>query len=45
MKAMALTEVGRPLEPIERDDPVPGPREARLRILACGVCRTDLHVV
>ena len=45
MKAMALTEVGRPLEPVERDDPVPGAGEARLRILACGVCRTDLHVV
>ena len=45
MKAMALTEVGRPLEAIERDDPTPGPGEARLRILACGVCRTDLHVV
>ena len=45
MKAMALTEVGRPLEAVERDDPVPGPGEARLRVLACGVCRTDLHVV
>jgi propanol-preferring alcohol dehydrogenase len=45
MKAMALTAVGRPLEPEERDDPAPGPGEARLRILACGVCRTDLHVV
>ena len=44
MKAMALTEVGRPLEAVERDDPRPGPGEARLRILACGVCRTDLHV-
>ena len=45
MKAMALTEIGRPLEAIERDDPLPGPGEAWLRILACGVCRTDLHVV
>ena len=45
MQAMALTEVGRPLSPIERDDPVPGRGEARLRVLACGVCRTDLHVV
>jgi alcohol dehydrogenase, propanol-preferring len=23
----------------------PGPGEARLKVLACGVCRTDLHVV
>jgi propanol-preferring alcohol dehydrogenase len=45
MKAMALTEVGRPLQAVERDDPVPGPGEARLKVLACGVCRTDLHVV
>ena len=45
MKAMALTGIGRPLEAVERDDPRPGPGEARLRVLACGVCRTDLHVV
>ncbi len=45
MKAMALTEVGRPLVAVERDDPLPGAGEARLKILACGVCRTDLHVV
>jgi len=25
--------------------PIPGPREIRLRVLACGVCRTDLHVL
>jgi propanol-preferring alcohol dehydrogenase len=45
MKAMALVEVGRPLQAIERPDPEPGAGEARLRVLACGVCRTDLHVV
>jgi len=45
MKAMTLVEVGRPLRPTERPDPVPGPGEARLKVLACGVCRTDLHVV
>jgi propanol-preferring alcohol dehydrogenase len=45
MKAMALVEVGRPLQEIERPDPEPGPGEARLKVLACGVCRTDLHVV
>lgn len=27
------------------DDPEPGPGEVRLRVRACGVCRTDLHVV
>jgi propanol-preferring alcohol dehydrogenase len=45
MKAMVLQEVGRPLAPVERPDPDPGPGEVRVRVLACGVCRTDLHVV
>ena len=29
----------------ERPDPAPGPGQIRLRVEACGVCRTDLHVV
>lgn len=29
---------------VERSDPVPGPGEVRVRVSACGVCRTDLHV-
>ena len=29
----------------ERPDPTPGPGEILLRVEACGVCRTDLHVV
>lgn len=45
MKAMALVHTGHALQSVERPDPEPGPREVRLRILACGVCRTDLHVV
>jgi propanol-preferring alcohol dehydrogenase len=28
----------------ERPDPVPGPRQARVRVSCCGVCRTDLHL-
>ena len=35
----------RPLVHREIDDPVPGPSEILVRIAACGVCRTDLHVV
>lgn len=35
---------GGPLRLVERDPPVPGPGEVRVRVLACGVCRTDLHV-
>src|SRR5439155_17801223 len=29
---------------VERPAPVPGPRELRVRVSVCGVCRTDLHV-
>jgi propanol-preferring alcohol dehydrogenase len=35
---------GSPLVPTERPDPEPGPGEVRLRVTACGVCRTDLHL-
>lgn len=42
---MALYTPGELLRPIDRPDPVPGPGEVRLRVRACGVCRTDLHVV
>jgi len=34
----------RPLVSGERDDPTPGPGEIRVRVLTCGVCRTDLHL-
>jgi propanol-preferring alcohol dehydrogenase len=33
-----------PLELVERETPEPGPGEVRVRVHACGVCRTDLHV-
>jgi alcohol dehydrogenase, propanol-preferring len=33
-----------PLRAIERDVPEPGPAEVRVRVRACGVCRTDLHL-
>jgi alcohol dehydrogenase, propanol-preferring len=42
---MTLARPGAPLFLRERARPEPGPRELRLRVLACGVCRTDLHVV
>ena len=35
----------RPLQVVDAPDPTPGPGYALLRILACGVCRTDLHIV
>ena len=42
---MALVRQPGELEPVERPDPQPGPGEVRLRVAACGVCRTDLHIV
>jgi len=35
----------RPLELSRLPDPVPGPGEILVRVRACGICRTDLHVV
>ncbi|MEL1265941.1 zinc-dependent alcohol dehydrogenase family protein [Pseudoxanthomonas putridarboris] len=45
MHAMLLSRVGHPLEAIERATPMPGAGEVLVRVEACGVCRTDLHVV
>lgn len=45
MKAMVLEEIGRRLRLIERTLPDPIAGELRIRIEACAVCRTDLHVV
>lgn len=45
MRAMTLEAVRRPLVLRWQDDPEPGRGEVRLRVEACGVCRTDLHVV
>lgn len=33
-----------PLRLLDRAEPVPGPREVRIRVQVCGVCRTDLHL-
>ncbi|MGQ0483190.1 MAG: zinc-dependent alcohol dehydrogenase family protein [Pseudonocardia sp.] len=35
---------GGPLRLVDRPVPRPGPGEVRVRVLACGVCRTDLHL-
>jgi alcohol dehydrogenase, propanol-preferring len=45
MRAMAFEGVGRPLRPLERPIPQPGPGQLLLRVEACGVCRTDLHLL
>ena len=48
MRAWAVKTPGpienHPLVLVERDTPVPGPGQMRLRVVACGVCRTDLHL-
>jgi propanol-preferring alcohol dehydrogenase len=45
MRAMTLRRIGAPLILEERARPTPGRDEMLIRVEACGVCRTDLHVV
>ena len=45
MRAMVLDEPGRPLREADLPVPEPDPGQVLLRVRACGVCRTDLHVV
>lgn len=44
MRAAVTTGAGRPLVVEERDDPVPGPGELLVRVGACGICGSDLHM-
>ena len=45
MKAMVLNNPKTPLQWTELPDREPGSGEIRVKVLACGVCRTDLHVL
>ncbi len=45
MRAMILDAPGRPLRPADVPAPRPGPEQVLIRVHACGVCRTDLHIV
>jgi propanol-preferring alcohol dehydrogenase len=45
MRAMVFTGAGRPLAPRLCPSPEPGPGQILLQICACGVCRTDLHIL
>jgi alcohol dehydrogenase, propanol-preferring len=45
MRAMVFREVGSPLRLEEVRIPSPGPGEVLLRVAACGICRTDLHII
>jgi alcohol dehydrogenase, propanol-preferring len=44
MRAMLLDERGRPLRAADVPEPEAGPGELLIRVHACGVCRTDLHL-
>lgn len=45
MRAMVLSEPNRPLRQLDIAKPEPGPEQLLIRITACGVCRTDLHII
>ncbi len=45
MRAMAFEEVGAPLRAVERPIPEPGPGQLLIKVHACAVCRTDLHLL
>ena len=45
MRAMVMAAVGRPLEMREIPTPQPGPGQVLVKVAACAVCRTDLHVL
>ena len=45
MRAMVLEKVGKPLALRDVPEPKPGRGQILVRVHACGVCRTDLHIV
>lgn len=45
MRAMRLHRIGSPLVLDDVAAPIPQPGELLIRVTACGVCRTDLHIV
>jgi alcohol dehydrogenase, propanol-preferring len=45
MRAMILERPREPLRLAELSEPEPGPGQVLLEVRACGVCRTDLHIV
>jgi len=44
MRAMVLEQIGQPLQMRELSIPQPAAHQVLVRVRACGVCRTDLHV-
>ncbi len=45
MKAMVLEQPGNPLVLCELEDPTPTGHQVLIKVKACGICRTDLHII
>ena len=45
MKAMQLQKIGQPLQLVDCEIPKPSKHEILVKVIACGVCRTDLHII
>jgi len=45
MRAMVFEQLGSPLRAVEREAPTPQAGQLLLRVHACGICRTDLHLL
>jgi len=45
VRAQVLDSPGEPLREAHLPEPEPGPGQLRVRVEACAVCRTDLHIV
>jgi propanol-preferring alcohol dehydrogenase len=45
MRAIVFEQIGSPLRAVERDAPTPQAGQLLLRVHACGICRTDLHLL
>jgi propanol-preferring alcohol dehydrogenase len=43
MRTVQITSIGQPLEMLDRPTPVPGPGEVLVRIMAAGICHSDVH--
>ena len=45
MRAMQFCGQGKPLQLVAQNPGTPGPGQILVRVSACGVCRTDLHII
>ncbi len=45
MRAMLFEHINSPLRLVDLPQPVPAPGQVLLRVLACGICHTDLHIL